>query len=166
MKRLTARGDGGVALSFAANEVEVLRGLAGQLDALVSGDEQEPGADPVRDRLFPRAYLDPTAEPEEEEFQSAVHGELVQGKSEAAAAVVASLDGAAAGRRGTVTVTLDREGVEVWVGALNDIRLALGVTLGVTEEMSPVPADDPRAAGLDLYQWLTWLQGSLVEVLS
>lgn len=160
------RGDGGVQLNLAANEVEVLRGLAGQLDALVSGDAPDSGEDPVRERLFPRAYLDPTAEPEEEEFQSVVHGDLVQAKSESAAALAATLDAAVPGRRGTVTVLLDREGVEGWVAALNDIRLALGVTLGVTEDLQPVAADDPRAAGLDLYQWLTWLQGSLVEVLS
>jgi hypothetical protein len=53
-------------------------------------------------------------------------------------------------------------------GARIVVRLTLGVVLGVTEdddtEMAP-PDDDPRAAGLATYHWLTWIQGSLVEVL-
>ncbi len=45
------------------------------------------------------------------------------------------------------------------------MRLALGVVLEVTEDEPVIDPSDPRAQGFELYQWLTWLQGSLVEVL-
>ena len=56
--------------------------------------------------------------------------------------------------------------MEQWVGALNDVRLALGVVLEVTEDEIRAPTATTRGPpGLELYGWLTWLQGSLVEEL-
>ena len=51
------------------------------------------------------------------------------------------------------------------MSALNDVRLALGVVLEVTEDEMQLAPDDPRAPGLELYGWLTWLQGSLIQEL-
>ncbi len=62
-------------------------------------------------------------------------------------------------------VELDDAALEHWIAALNDVRLAIGVAIGVTEEELDLPDDDPRAAGFATYDWLTWLQGSLVEEL-
>ena len=152
-------------MTLFAPEVEVLRDLAGQLESLLEGGVPERGGDAARDRLFPRAYLDPTEDAAETEWQSAVHGDLVREKSEKLAGLVDSLDEAKLKRNETVEVTLAPEAVEQWVGALNDVRLALGVVLGVTEDEAEVDPDDPRAHGFDLYHWLTWLQGSLIEVL-
>ena len=75
--------------------------------------------------------------------------------------------GAPTDRRDRLTLQLDRAGVEQWVGALNDVRLTIGVVLGVTEDDDDEdpPPDDPRAAGMATYHWLTWVQGTLVEVL-
>ena len=44
----------------------------------------------------------------------------------------------------------------------------LGEQLQVTEDLyeHPVQPDDPRAPGLALYGWLTWLQGHVVEALA
>ena len=41
------------------------------------------------------------------------------------------------------------------------------MVLGVTEDDDgeDLPPDDPRAAGMATYHWLTWVQGTLVEVL-
>jgi hypothetical protein len=36
----------------------------------------------------------------------------------------------------------------------------------VTEDDAVVRPDDPRAPGLELYQWLTWLQGTLIDTLT
>jgi hypothetical protein len=152
-------------LTFHASEVEVLRDLAGQLDSLYEGGVPARGEDPTRDRLFPRAYLDPTEDEAEGEWQSVVHGDLVRSKSDAVAALLDSLDTGKAKRDETVEVTLAPEEVEQWVGALNDVRLALGVVLEVTEDDAVVRPDDPRAPGLELYQWLTWLQGTLIDTL-
>jgi hypothetical protein len=156
---------GRVVLTLYAAEVEVLRNLAGQIESLLEGGVPERGGDPTRDRLFPRAYLDPTEDAAETEWQSVVHGDLVREKSAAVAALVDSLDDGKAKRNEMVEVALQPEAVEQWVAALNDVRLALGVVLEVTEDEQQLAPDDPRAQGFELYTWLTWLQGSLIEVL-
>lgn len=146
-------------------EVTVLRDIAGQLGALLTTTPSDPGADPVRDRLFPRAYLDPTEEQAEADWQSVVHSDLVRSRSEAVASLVAGLDGGRERRGGGLEVALTPEEAERWIGALNDARLALGVVLGITEDMEDLPADDPRSDDVALYHWLTWLQGTIVDVL-
>ena len=163
MTRFAFEGDG-VVVRFEPDEVAALRDLAGQLDAVLRGGVPEHGEDPVRDRLFPRAYLDPTEDRAEGDFQSVVHDDLVAAKSEAVAALLGGLEGAA-DRRGRVDVRLAPDAVEQWVAALNDVRLAIGVALGVTEDDDDLDPADPRTPGLATYHWLTWLQGSLVEVL-
>jgi hypothetical protein len=50
-------------------------------------------------------------------------------------------------------------------GALNDLRLVLGERLGVTEDVYERDVD-PRVPELAVYGWLTWLRGSIVEVLA
>lgn len=157
-------GRTGVVVTFEAAEVLALRDLVGQVEVLLAGGVPEHGTDPIRDRLFPRAYVDPTEDLAEGEFQSVVHEDLVRTKSEAVAALVAGLD-AEADRRGRVEVELDGPALEHWIAALNDVRLAIGVAIGVTEDDVEIPDDDPRAAGFATYDWLTWLQGSLVEYL-
>jgi hypothetical protein len=165
--RIDPRRGGGATVRLEAVEIDALRDLAGQVEQLFAGGVPEHGVDPIRDRLFPRAYVDPTEDRAEDDFQSVVHEDLVRAKSEAVAALLADLDASADGR-GRVTLRLEGEAIERWIGALNDVRLTLGVVLGVTEdddtEAEP-PNDDPRAAGLATYQWLTWVQGSLVEIL-
>ncbi|MGZ6969179.1 MAG: DUF2017 family protein [Acidimicrobiia bacterium] len=165
MAQRIRRSRDGLVLTLYPAEVEVLRDLAGQLESLLDGGVPERGGDPTRDRLFPRAYLDPTEDAAETEWQVAVHEDLVRQKSAAVGALVDSLDTGTAGRKDTLQLTLPPEAVEQWVGALNDVRLALGVVLEVTEDEAELDPDDPRAPGLELYHWLTWLQGSLVEEL-
>jgi hypothetical protein len=152
-------------------EVEVLRDLTNQLESLFEGGVPERrgaqggGGDATRDRLFPRAYLDPTEDEAETEWQAAVHEDLVRQKSAAVGALVDSLDTGKSNRKGVLELTLEPEAVEQWVSALNDVRLALGVVLEVLEDEAVLDPDDPRAPGLELYGWLTWLQGSLIEEL-
>jgi hypothetical protein len=171
-ERIRRDGDR-LVLTLHPEEVETLRDLGRQLETLL--DEPDPatgavpgvdrGRDPVRDRLFPRAYLDPTADEEERDWQSAVHGDLVKEKSEAVEALMASLDVDLPADGGFVEVELDGATAEQWAAALNDVRLALGVVLEVTEdEIQPVPGD-PRTPGLELYQWLTMMQGVLIDAL-
>jgi len=152
-------------LTLYPSEVEVLRDLAGQLDSLFDGGVPERGGDPTRDRLFPRAYLDPTEDEAESEWQVAVHEDLVRQKSAAVGALMDSLETGKTGRKGTTELTLELQAVEQWVSALNDVRLALGVVLEVTEDEMRLAPNDPRAPGMELYGWLTWLQGSLIQEL-
>lgn len=145
-------------MTFEPDEVSALTDLAGQLESLLTGGLPSYGADPIRDRLFPRAYVDPTEERAETELQSVVHEDLVRAKSDALATLVGNLGGDG-------VVELDEAGIEQWITALNDIRLAVGTAIGVTEDAVDLPEDDPRALGFATYDWLTWLQGNLVEVL-
>ncbi len=167
MTRLKATASG-VAVTFESAEVAALRDLARQLTEVLGGGVPDHGTDAVRDRLFPRAYVDPTEDRAERDFQSVVHDDLVLAKSDAIRALVAALDSGRE-RRGRVEVVLASEALEQWVGAMNDVRLALGVTLGVTEDSSDesdASSDaDPRSLGFAMYDWLTYLQGALVDVL-
>jgi Domain of unknown function (DUF2017) len=53
-----------------------------------------------------------------------------------------------------------------WIAAVNDIRLTLGVMLGIRPEgPERLPADHPLAVHFDVYQWLTVLQEYLVLAL-
>ena len=61
--------------------------------------------------------------------------------------------------------SLTPDEVQAWLGVLNDTRLVLGTRLGVTEEEHVLDPADPDAGAYALYQWLTWVQGDLVEEL-
>lgn len=64
-------------------------------------------------------------------------------------------------------IRLTDEQAQAWLTALNDLRLALGTLLDITEDMpDELPADDPRAPHLAVYHWLTWVQESLIQALS
>lgn len=152
---------GGLTAVLEPGEAQLLQTLPEQLRELV---RQPEGA--VHDRFFPRAYLDPTEEAAETEWQRLMHADLVEGKVEALEVFESTLQ-----RRreehGAVAVDLEADEVAAWLGALNDARLALGVMLEVSEELDieRLSPDDPRAPGLHLYAWLTWLQGELIEAL-
>jgi hypothetical protein len=171
-ERIRRDGDR-LVLTLHPAEVETLRDLGRQLETLLDEPEDEGegvadanrGHDPVRDRLFPRAYLDPTADQEERDWQSQVHGDLVREKSEAVEALMASLDVDLPEGDRFVEVALPPEIAEQWAAALNDVRLALGVVLEVTEDEIQLAPGDPRAPGLELYQWLTVMQGVLIDAL-
>jgi len=83
---------------------------------------------------------------------------LIEAKEAAAALVLDTLP-VTGGR-----VELQPEQGDVWLAALNDVRLALGTALDVSEEMpEQLPADDPRASHLGVYHWLTYVQDGLVQ---
>ena len=126
-----------------------------------SGSTELPD-DPVLARLLPDAY---TGDPESAgEFRRYTEQNLRAGKVAAAQTVLSTLP-ASGGR-----VRLTREQGEQWLRALNDVRLALGVVLDVTEDFdekaSEIPAEDPRSAYIWVYQWLAYLQDSLLEAIS
>jgi hypothetical protein len=133
-------------------EVELVRGLVGDVVALVRADQRD---NAVTARLFPDASPDPVAAAE---LRDLIHDDLREGKLAAAKTLLDSLpdDG---------RVSLDGETAEVWLTALNDVRLALGTALNVTEESSQrETADDDM--GMQVYDLLTFLQDSLVNAVS
>jgi len=66
-------------------------------------------------------------------------------------------------------IDLDHDSANAWLGAINDIRLALGVRLGVEkksqEELALLAPDDPLRGVYAVYTWLGWLQETLLSAL-
>ncbi len=153
-------------------EAAVLTRLCEELTALLDADGAGDGAsdseqtDPVLERLFPRAYLDPTEEAAESEWQRFVHDDLVVGRRQAVLTVEDSLRGALV-RRGRLELSLNDDQAQAWLAVINDARLALGTRLGVTEDMdlSRLDPDDPDTAPYAVYWWLGVLEERLIDVL-
>ncbi len=190
---------GGAAVALDDVEISIIRSLAVQLLELigpgpaedVSGDPlaelfaegpSEPPTDPVLRRLFPDAYGDPggtprAAEAEEQrahsaEFRRYTENDLRAGKRENALAVIRTLDAlssASAGEGGAV-LKLSPEESRQWLSALNDLRLAIGSRLEITDEddselLFRLPDEDPRKPMVMAYLWLGGLQETLVSTL-
>ncbi|MGP4022179.1 DUF2017 domain-containing protein [Actinomadura sp. 3N407] len=165
----------GIRVRLEAEEIALMRALMEQLLALLGdapgGDDElasmgitENAAkpeDPVLARLFPDAYRDDGEAAGE--FRRYTEMGLRDGKREAAEVVLASLGGAGS------AVVLDEKQAQAWLRALNDVRLALGTRLDITEEWyeeaEKMDRDDPRTPMFAAYDWLTMLQDSLVNVL-
>ena len=64
---------------------------------------------------------------------------------------------------------LDHDSDNAWLGAVNDMRLALGVRLNVQErtsdELELLAPDDPLRGVYIVYGWLGWLQEGLLAAL-
>jgi hypothetical protein len=131
-------------------ELSALTGMAGSVDA-------ETPEDPALHRLLPDAYRDdPDAAGE---FRRLTEGSLRRDKVTAAQRLLAALPGDGAGE-----VRLDADTTDAWLSTINDVRLALGTRLEVTEDMAEPDPDDPDAPAYVVYLWLTELQGVLIEV--
>ena len=150
-----------------AGEVAVLSRLCEELTTLLSDDEPGEAGDPVLERLFPRAYLDPTEEEAEADWQRFSHGDLLDGRRRSLAMVEGTLSGGEV-RRGRHELTLTEEQALAWLSVINDARLALGTRLAVTEDMdmSGLDPDDPDTAPFAVYWWLGVLEERLVDTLS
>jgi hypothetical protein len=126
-------------------------------------DEPELPDDPVLARLLPDGYRDdPDAA---REFRKFTESSLRSAKVRAAKRLLATLPPNGG------KIRLSSADAEAWLRSLNDVRLALGVRLGVTEELDGLDedaaVDDPRFAYiLFIYHWLAELQDSLVTALS
>lgn len=165
----------GVRVHLDTHQAALLEQMIGEL--LVVLEEPTEGVDeldtqrhdppPARQRLFPHAYLDPTEEQAEEEWQRMVHHDLVDGKRHNARALLSGLAGLSE-THGGLEGRLDGEQAEAWLGALNDIRLVLGARLDITDDVdySGLDPTDPDDAAMLAYGFLTHLTGELVEALA
>jgi uncharacterized protein DUF2017 len=124
-------------------------------------DAAEPPDDPILARLLPDAYQDdPDAAAD---FRRFTESGLRSAKVADARTVLATMP------PGGGRVRLSVEQAEIWVRALNDVRLALGVRLGVTDDFDGLSEDlgpaDPRYAFFQVYQWLSYVQETLITAL-
>jgi hypothetical protein len=161
--RIAKKRGGRIDLTLEPAEADLLRDLPDQLRTVYESDT----GDEARQRLFPRAYLDPTEEQAEQEWEALVHPDLLRGRLDALSRLTSSLAGGDAGRGDRVVIHLGPDDVSAWLVVLNDARLTLGVRLGVTDDLdlATLDPDDPNAPGLAAYGWLTYLEGELVEAL-
>jgi hypothetical protein len=183
---------GGARARLAASEASLLRSLVGQVMTLIApdGPEPPPGSsgqpgeediaaleallhepagespqapeDPVLARLLPDGYRD---DPEAAgEFRRYTEPGLRSAKQQAAQEMLDTLPDAG----GRIQLTQDQ--AVAWLKALNDVRLALGVRLGVTEDFEEQWArlgpEDPQWAAFEVYAWLGAVQESLVQALA
>jgi len=129
-------------------ERALLRVLPAQARELV--DAEEPSAQ----RLFPVAY--PGDDQAQAEYGSMMGGQLLEHHRRALDALVASVD----------DDTVDEDQLSVWLGAVEVLRLLLGTQLDVSEDHVTVLPDDPRAEQFTVYQYLSMLQGEIVDALA
>lgn len=121
--------------------------------------EVEAPTDEVVRRLLPDAYRD---DPDSTaDFRRFTDRDLRTAKVAHAAVVRDCL------ARSGEKVTLSPDEAQSWLAFLNDARLALGTRIGITEdnhdELSDLPEKDPRSGMFHVYDWLTFLQESLLQ---
>lgn len=189
---------GGAAVALDDVEISIIRSLAVQLLELIgpgpeddatedplaelfSEGPSEPPSDPVLRRLFPDAYGGPGGEPaspeeaEEQrehsaEFRRFTENDLRARKRDDALAVIRSLDALTSSSEEGGVLKLSHEESGRWLGALNDLRLAIGSRLEVADEddtdhLYRLPDEDPRKPMVMAYLWLGGLQETLVTTL-
>ena len=185
-----ARHHSGAAVAnFSAFEADLLRSLASQLIELLRSEEAEPATDPLEElfdfsgpttepedpvlaRLFPTAYTDD--DEAAGDFRRFTEGTLRSGKAAAAATIIDTLEGAGLPDQPhdglVIDVELDEPAAMSWMRSFTDMRLAIGTRLGVEEGdedfWESLPDDDSRAQVHDIYQWLGYLQETLVDALT
>ncbi|MDF9717139.1 DUF2017 domain-containing protein [Nocardioides sp. ChNu-99] len=178
--------------TFTGFEADLLRSLAGQLvellrnEAAVPRDDLDPleamldftgptvaPEDPVLARLFPTAY--PGDEEAAGEFRRYTEGGLRDGKTAAACRIIEDLEEAGLPDELTedglmIDVELDEPVAETWMRSFTDIRLALATRLGIEDgdeaRWMALPDDDPRAQAHDIFEWVGYLQETLVGALT
>jgi len=140
-------------------EAALLRSFAQQLADLVDGTPT--GSDAAVARLLPDAYRDDDAEAAE--FRRLTERDLRDRKKDNAQTVVATLDDALAKGVDSVRFELEHADAIAWLRALADLRLVFASRMGIETNDASTDAD-PATRGA--YDWLAWLQDSLVRSLT
>jgi hypothetical protein len=139
-------------------EAGIVALLLDQLEQLLVADADDVAGDPVLERLFPPGHR--SDREMAEDYRELTEESLRGGKADDLAMVRATLpvDGG--------EIRLDDEQAAAWLRTSNDLRLALGTRLDISEDTEPpeevVDEDDHQLA---VYYWLTAVQGSLVDAL-
>ena len=173
-------------------EADLLRSLASQLIELLRDEAAVPASDvdpfealldfsgpttapedPVLARLFPSAYRED--EEAAGEFRRFTETDLRSGKAGNAGSVIDALEeaGLPAELEETglvIDIELGPGEATTWMKAITDMRLALATRLGVEDGdedyWDSLPEEDPRAHVHDIYDWLAFLQETLVHAVS
>lgn len=180
-----------VIANFTGFEADLLRSLASQLVELLRNESAVPEQgvdpfealmdftgpttapeDPVLARLFPTAY--PDDEESAAEFRRFTEGSLRDGKAAAACSIIDALEAAGLPEQLTedglmIDVELDEAEAHAWMRSFTDLRLALATRLGVEEDdderWEALPDTAPEKQAHDIYEWVGYLQETLVRAL-
>jgi hypothetical protein len=159
MKPFRATRGGDVVARLDPAEAGIVGLLLDQLEQLLAADADDVAGDPVLARLLPDGHR---GDPElAADYRELTESTLRSGKTDDLAIVRATLPD------GGGEVRLDRDQAGAWLRTSNDLRLALGTRLDITEDTEP-PEDvvGEQDQQLAVYYWLTALQGSLVDALA
>ena len=140
-------------------EASVIGLLLDQLEMLLEADADDVQGDPVIARLLPPGHRGNAAAAAD--YRELTEASLRSGKTDDLAMMRASLP------EGGGELRLDADQAAAWLRCTNDLRLALGTRLEITDDTEP--PDDFTSEGdqqLAVYYWLTELQGSLVDALA
>lgn len=168
---------GAVHLRLDEQERQLLRIVLMQLDELVAPEEvadedplerlvgfstsvDEP-SDPALARLLPSGYDDD--DDAAAEFRRYTEATLRREKRAHVATVLTCLD------RKAKDVVVSAGECESWLKSLNDLRLVLGTRLGLDDtepDVEEADVGDSEIGARVLYDWLTWLQATLIEALT
>ena len=180
-------GDGSINADIEVDPLFQMMGLGGS---------EQPPEDPVLRRLLPNAYKDDRSSSEFRRYTE--HGLREKKRAHALLlyeALTPTDDEWSADKpldKGSIEVSILEHDAMAWLGALNDLRLALAVRLGISKEFDEGDSQqnkedrsasgatgsssvhekyelmtdlDPMKAVYAVYSWLGWLQQSLLEVL-
>jgi hypothetical protein len=162
VRTFTRAADGQLVVTFLEGHRTLLTMLLTEIRGLLRDQD---GDARVAERLFPRAYLDPTEDVAEAEWQALVHDDLAGSKIAAFDAVLSALEGAAPDARGVIELRFGRTEEDQLLGALNDLRLALAELTGIDDTTPDPEAGDPAALDTAMVlDWLAELVSDLVEL--
>jgi hypothetical protein len=151
---VTQKGPDRFRVRLSPQERDAVATFVTQLRQLLTSED--PSSDPAVARLFPAAFPDDVMA--NLEYEQGHGHELLLAKLEALDTVEATM--------GKDEITEDE--LLAWLGSLNSIRLVVGTRLDLTEDSNERDfGDDEQAAGLfEMYRYLTWLEGWIIEALS
>ena len=158
MKPFRAVRGGEVVARLEPAEAGIVGLLLDQLEQLLEAAAEDVGGDPVIARLLPDGHR---GDPElAADFRELTEASLRSDKADDLAMVRATLPD------GGGEVRLDADQAAAWLRTSNDLRLALGARLDITDATEPpeeITGEEDQQ--LAVYYWLTALQGSLVDAL-
>lgn len=164
-----------ITLDLEEIEAELLNSLIGQILELLHDPEPQAdidplaalvgldgptviSSDPVLARLFPDAY--PDDEANSADFRRYTQPDLQRQKLANAHIVrddLAIFPGEHA---------VNPENLNAWLLTINDLRLALGTRIGLDNETEMQLSDESLTPIFGIYDWLTGLQGTLIDVIA
>ena len=159
MKPFRAARGGDVVARLDPAEAGVVGLLLDQLEQLLDADAVDVSGDPVIARLFPEGHRGDAEMAAD--YRDLTEASLRSGKADDLATVRATLPD------GGGEVRLDPDQAAAWLRCTNDLRLALGTRLDISEDTEPpeeIAGEEDQQ--LAVYYWLTALQGSLVDAVA